>query len=71
MDFIKNIFTSDGDEILFFILIFLFLFNGNTINKRTDDSDERGESTDSGTILFFIILFLMLFLSNSHSDNFK
>lgn len=71
MDFIKNIFTSDGDEILFFILIFLFLFNGNTLNNRTDDSDDRGESTEGGTILFFIILFLMLFISNSYSDNTK
>lgn len=65
MDFIKNIFKSDSDEILFFILVFLFLFNGNFINKRGDNCDDCGENPESGSILFFVILFLILFFNNS------
>ena len=44
MNFLRELFNGDGDEIVFFIIAFLFLFNGNRSeeNSRKDgDADEK------------------------------
>lgn len=60
MGFLGNFFKGDNDEVLFFILVFLFLFSGNWFGKG-----HEGLGDDDGSILFFIILFLLLFFNNS------
>lgn len=64
MNFLGNLFQGDNDEILFFILVFLFLFNGNLFGKGCEGEGEG--IFDSGTILFFIILFLLLFFNQEY-----
>lgn len=64
MNFLSNLFSGDGDEILFFILVFLLLFNGGNIFGIGINGDGL---FDVGTILFFILVFLILFL-NRGSD---
>lgn len=61
MNILGNFLDGDNDEILFFILVFLFLFNGNILGK---DHDGLG-GLDNNPILFFIILFLLLFLGGN------
>lgn len=62
MNFLSNFFQGDNDEILFFILVFLFLFNGNLFGK----CNEGDGIFDNNTILFFIILFLLLFFNQEN-----
>jgi len=62
MGFLRNFRLGENDEILFFILIFLFLFCNDGIGGifgRRDGCDK--DATCDSTILFFIILFLLLF----------
>jgi hypothetical protein len=61
MGFLGKIGTMFGgnSDILFFILVFLFLFNGF-------GSGAEGCSEIDSTILFFIILFLLLFFNGEH-----
>lgn len=62
MGFFGNIINRENEEILFFILVFLLLFNGSIFGLgRSCDGPEYDEN---GTILFFIILFLLLFFNN-------
>lgn len=61
MNVLGNFFDGGNDEILFFILVFLLLFNGNIFGKDHDVSD----GFDNSSILFFIILFLLLFFSGN------
>lgn len=61
--FSGNLFGGDNDEILFFILVFLFLFNGNLFGKGSGCGDD-----DNSSVLFFIVLFLLLFFNNDNCD---
>ncbi|HEX9058790.1 MAG TPA: hypothetical protein VF941_01280 [Clostridia bacterium] len=63
MGFLDGFFQGDKDEILFFILVFLFLFNGNFLGR----SSEEEAGFDGSTILFFVVLFLLLFINTEHS----
>lgn len=65
MDFLGELFKGDTDEILFFILVFLLLFNGNTFDRGLDG----GECSDNGSMLFFIILFILLFFSSGFTGD--
>ncbi len=58
MGFLGNFFNGENDELLFFILVFLLLFNG--FGGKCDGID----GYDNSTVLFFIILFLLLFFNN-------
>lgn len=69
MGLFGNGINRDNDEILFFILVFLLLFNGNFFGFG-DSCDEAG-GYDNGTILFFIILFLLLFFGNGYTRDEK
>jgi hypothetical protein len=61
MKFPGDLFDGDNDEIIFFIVAFLFLFNGSRSEEtRATESD----ADDKGIILFLIILFGLLFLVN-------
>ncbi len=66
MGFFDNFFHGDNDEILFFILVFLFLFNGNLFGNNYDFDGDDG--FDGSTILFFIILFVLLFFNGNGFD---
>jgi len=59
MNFLGDLFDEDGDEILFFIIVFLLLLSENrserTLEKQTD-------ANGKDFFLFFIILFGLLFL---------
>lgn len=60
MNFLGNLLDGDGDEIIFFIIVFLFLFFQNHSDRTfTNQSDEN--RTDF--FLFFIIVFGLLFLA--------
>jgi hypothetical protein len=62
-----NFFGNLGEEnskILFFILVFLILFESNFFGSCGFDDDPLNRDT---TILFFIIIFLLLF-NNFNSD---
>lgn len=63
MGFFGNFFKGDGDEILFFIILFLLLFNGNHYDR---DFEKKG-IFDDNEILFFIIVFLLLFFNRSYA----
>lgn len=57
MNFFRNL-GEENSEILFFILVFLILFESNFLGKcGFDNSPIIGNST----ILFFILLYLLLF----------
>lgn len=62
MNFLGNVLNGDNDEILFFILVFLFLFNNGLFKGNCIEG--AGTCDDNGSILFFIILFLLLFINN-------
>lgn len=59
---VEHIFSDGNDEILLFILVFLFLFKENIFSSRSYDLEEN----NSGMVLFFIILFLLLFLNGDN-----
>lgn len=59
MNFLNDLFNGGGDEILFFIIVFLFLLNENRSEKP---SRNRSEANYNDFYLFFIILFGLLFL---------
>jgi len=63
MNFLGNFSHDENSEVLFFILVFLILFNTNLFGNGSfeDDCDN-----DNSTILFFIILFLLLFNNFNH-----
>jgi len=61
---IKGVFSEDGDELLFFILVFAYLFLSNTRDDYLDEPEER----DNSSKLFFIVLLLLLFLNNDRSE---
>lgn len=58
MNFPGDLFNGDSDEVLFFILVFLFLFNGS---RSEEACINKSEGNDKGILLFFIILFALLF----------
>lgn len=60
MNFLRELFNGDGDEIVFFIIAFLFLFNGN---RSEENSRKDGDADEKGMTLFLIILFAVLLLS--------
>lgn len=61
MGFFGDFFEGDNDEILFFIVIFLFLFNGNVFQRDSDETDRN--DGENSSMLFFIILFILLFFN--------
>ena len=62
MNFLGDLFIGDGDEIVFFIIAFLFLFNG----RRSEETRKNdGDTNDKSMPLFLIILFAMLLLSTT------
>jgi len=62
MGFLGDFLNDDRNEILFFIIVFLILFNGNHCDKGFD---KKGIFDDS-EILFFIIVFLLLFFNRKY-----
>ena len=61
MNFPGDLFNGDSDEILVFIIVFLFLFNGS----RSEENFTREPNTnDKGIMLFLSILFGLLFLGS-------
>jgi hypothetical protein len=54
-------FFEDIDEILFFIIVFLFLFISNLFERDHNKAD-RSEG-ESSSIIFFIILFILVFFN--------
>ncbi|MCX7921138.1 MAG: hypothetical protein N3B21_03815 [Clostridia bacterium] len=62
MSIFGNFFNGDNDEILFFILVFLLIFNGSLFGKGCDG----GFLDDNSAILFFIIVFLLLFFNSDY-----
>lgn len=60
MGFLRNFINGDNDELLFFILVFLFLFSGNLFGPCGEETALFGNST----LLFFIIVFLFLFFNS-------
>jgi|GEM_PF-1029580 len=62
---VQDVFRSQNDELLFFILVFLFVFNSN-LNRGCADV---AEASDNGFILFFIVLFLLLFIGSDYSED--
>lgn len=59
MNFLSDLLSGDIDEILLFVIVFMFLFNGSRSEETCSD---RSDSNDKGITLFFIILFGLLFL---------
>ncbi len=60
MNFLGDLFNGDGDEIVFFIIAFIFLFNGS----RSDETrNNEWDTNEKSMPLFLIILFAMLLLS--------
>ena len=39
MGFFEDFFKEDNDEILFFIIVFLFLFNGNLFERDYNEAE--------------------------------
>lgn len=66
MDFLRDIFQGD-DEVLFFILIFLFLFFKNNWFGKERETRET-EENENGAILFFIVLFILLFINSDDRE---
>jgi len=64
MNFLNDLFNGGGDEILFFIIVFLFLLNQN---RSEQASQNRSEANYNDFYLFFIILFGLLFLGKDCS----
>lgn len=62
MDFLNRFLTGENTEILFFIILFLFLFNGSIFGGSCN------EAGGNGMLLFFIILFLILFLNGNSEE---
>lgn len=65
--FMRNLGLCDNDEMLFFILIFLLLFNGDCLGGIFGKKDCHGDNDGDSTILFFIILFLLLFTNEDRA----
>ncbi len=63
MGLLGRFLNSENGEILFFILVYLLLFNGNIFGRGHDP-----ETEDHSIILFFIILFLLLFFNGEEVD---
>lgn len=61
MNFPGDLFNGDSDEILVFIIVFLFLFNGS---RSEENCTRKSDTNDNGIMLFLIILFGLLFLGN-------
>ena len=58
MNFLSDLLSGDIDEILFFIIVFIFLIRGSRSEETCLDRSDSNE----GIMLFFIILFGLLFL---------
>lgn len=65
MKFPGDLFDGDSDEIIFFFIVFLFLFNGS---RSEETCAAESDANDKGIILFLIILFGLLFLSNEQTQ---
>ena len=65
MKFPGYLFDGDSDEIIFFIIVFLFLFNGG---RSEETCATESDVNDKGIILFLIILFGLLFLANEQTQ---
>ncbi|MGI6778561.1 MAG: hypothetical protein ACOX7R_11305 [Acetivibrionales bacterium] len=61
---VKDFFSEDRDELLFFILVFAYVFLSSTRDNNLDISESRDQENNSR--LFFIVLLLLLFLNDSH-----
>lgn len=61
---ISSIFSGDNDELLFFIVVFLFLFGTTPQQDTVCDNADAG----NGGILFFILLFLLLLFNADRSE---
>ncbi len=63
MGFLGDLFNGGYDEVIFFILVFIFLFSENKFRQEGEKRVQDSDSTDNSLILFFIILFALLFIS--------
>ena len=66
LDGISRFFDGDGDEILLYVLVFLFFFlTGNRHEKYSDNETISG----SGIPVILIIIFLFFFINNSNKKS--
>jgi hypothetical protein len=61
LDGISRLFEGDSDEILVFILVFLFIFLSNRLEEGRED---EARWFDSGIPIILIAIFLIFFLNN-------
>lgn len=66
LDGISRFFDGDGDEILLYVLVFLFFFlTGSRDEKYSDNETISG----GGIPVILIIIFLFFFLNNSREKS--
>ncbi|OGO81138.1 MAG: hypothetical protein A2Y21_05520 [Clostridiales bacterium GWC2_40_7] len=66
LDGISRFFDGDVDEILLYVMVFLFFFlTGNRDEKISDNETVLG----GGVPVILIIIFLFFFLNNSNDKN--
>ena len=66
LDGISRFFDGDGDEILLYVLVFLFFFlTGNRDEKNSDNEAISG----GGIPIILIIIFLFFFLNKNNDKN--
>lgn len=66
LDGIFRFFDGEGDEILLYVLIFLFFFlSGNRDEKYSDNET----ISSAGIPLILIVIFLFFFLNNSNEKS--
>ena len=63
MGFLGDLFYGGYDEVIFFILVFIFIFSENKFRQEGEKRVQDCDRTDNSLILFFIILFAQLFIS--------
>jgi len=65
---LQRLLESNNEEVIVFLVIFLFVYLGRPGER---DADEPGEpdNSDTGAIVFLITFFLVLFFGGIFDDN--